>query len=308
MTLSSFFFLLKTYDIIPILIKNVGGKMSKVKIITDSTNDLDPNTIRENGIEVIPLYVNFSDGSYKDGVEITTEELYAKVDQIHELPKTSAIPVSTLIEEFSKWISQGYEIVFTGISKAMSSTYDNAVLAANEVAPDKIFVVDSMNLSTGIGLLVLKACKYRDQGQTAKQIADQLNSDNKKVLSQFVIERMDYLYKGGRCSSMEKIVGTLLKIKPLIAVRDGKMHVAKKPHGKMQVALDVMIQQFKEDLPRLDRDHVIVTHSLGFEYCDYIVKKLKEIDASLPILTTVAGCVISSHCGKGTIGILYMVR
>ncbi len=279
-----------------------------IHIITDSTNDLDLDTIKKNNIEVLPLYVNFSDSSYKDGVDITTEDLYKMVDEKNELPKTAAIPMQTFIDVFSKYVSLGDEVIFTGISKQMSRTYENAYLAAKEVGEDKVFVVDSMNLSTGIGLLVLKACKYRDLKMSASEIAAKLEVDRNLVLSQFSIERMDYLYKGGRCSGMAKIFGTLLKIKPMIAVRDGKMHVAKKPHGKMKVALDIMIEQLKADLPRLDKDQVVITHSLAYDYCDYIKEEISKFLVDVPILTTVAGCVISSHCGPGTIGILYMVK
>ena len=279
-----------------------------IRIITDSTNDLDAKTIKEHDIMVLPLYVNFSDASFKDGEDITTPELYELVRKKNELPKTAAIPMQTFVEVFSKLVAEGDEILFTGISKQMSRTYENAVLAAKEVAEDKIFIVDSMNLSTGIGLLVLKACKYRDQGLSAKNIADKLNQDNKRVLSQFAIETMDYLHKGGRCSSVAKLFGTLLKIKPIIAVRDGKMHVAKKPHGKMKVALDYMIEQLREDMPRLDKDVVIVTHSMAFEYNEYIRTEIQKFLGDIPVLSTVAGCVISSHCGQGTIGILYMIR
>ncbi|MDE5714650.1 MAG: DegV family protein [Anaeroplasmataceae bacterium] len=279
-----------------------------IRIITDSTNDLDKETLEKHNVMVLPLYVNFSDASYKDGVDITTPELYKLVSEKKELPKTAAIPMQTFITVFQEIVDQGDEVIFTGISKQMSKTYENAVLASREVNEEKIFVVDSMNLSTGIGLLVLKACKYRDEGKTAKEIALLLNQDNKRVLSQFAIETMEYLHKGGRCSSLAKIFGTLLKIKPMIAVRDGKMHVAKKPHGKMQVALDIMIEQIKKDLPRLDPDMVIVTHSLAFESNDYIRSRLSEFLGDIPILSTVAGCVISSHCGQGTIGILYMVK
>ncbi len=279
-----------------------------IRIITDSTNDLDAKTIQEHNIMVLPLYVNFSDASFKDGEDITTPELYELVRKKNELPKTAAIPMQTFVEVFSKLVAEGDEILFTGISKQMSRTYENAVLAAKEVAEDKIFIVDSMNLSTGIGLLVLKACKYRDQGLSAKNIADKLNQDNKRVLSQFAIETMDYLHKGGRCSSVAKLFGTLLKIKPIIAVRDGKMHVAKKPHGKMKVALDYMIEQLREDMPRLDKDVVIVTHSMAFEYNEYIRTEIQKFLGDIPVLSTVAGCVISSHCGQGTIGILYMIR
>ncbi len=279
-----------------------------VKILTDSTNDLSKEVLDKQKIEVIPLSVNFSDASYLDGVEITTEELYKRVEEKGELPKTAAIPIATFIEVFQKYIDQGDEIIFSGISKQMSRTYENAILAAKEVDENKIFIVDSMNLSTGIGLLLLKACKYRDQGDTAKEIADKLNKDNKLVLSQFAIETMDYLHKGGRCSSVAKLFGTLLKIKPIIAVRDGKMHVQKKPIGKMKIALDAMIKQIVEDKERVDTDHIIITHSLAYEYCDYIYSILKKEFPNVDIICTVAGCVISSHCGKGTIGILYMVK
>lgn len=279
-----------------------------IKIITDSTNDLSKDMLEKLDVDVIPLNVSFSSGSYLDGVEITTEELYKKVSELDEIPKTAAIPIMTFVDYFSKYINQGYDVIYFGISRQMSRTYENALLAKEELESDKIYIVDSMNLSTGIGLLVLKACKYRDNNMSAKEIADRLNIDNKLVLSQFAIERMDFLHKGGRCSSIAKLFGTLLKIKPIIAVRDGKMHVMKKPIGKMKIALDIMIKQIIDDKDRLDTDHIIVTHSLAYEYCDYIVSKLKVEFPNVDIITSVAGCVISSHCGKGTIGILYMVK
>lgn len=279
-----------------------------VKIITDSTCDLSKELVEKLNVEVIPLYVNFSDEAFLDGIELTTEKLYEKVEEKNELPKTSAIPIPTFIEYFEKHVNNGDEVVYLGISRQMSRTYENAIMAAREVDENKVFIVDSMNLSTGIGLLVLKACKYRDSGASAKAISEKLNVDNKRVLSQFAIERMDFLHKGGRCSSVAKIFGTLLKIKPIIAVRDGKMHVQTKPIGKMKRALDVMINQIIADKNKLDMDHIFITHSLGFEYCDYIYEVLKKEFPNLDIITTVAGCVISSHCGKGTIGILYMVN
>ncbi len=279
-----------------------------VKIITDSTNDLSKEIIEKLDIEVIPLSVNFKDASYLDGIDITTEELYKIVEQKKELPKTSAVPIATFMDVFKKYLDEGYEIVYTGISSFMSSSFNNANMAVQELETDKVFVVDSMNLSTGIGLLVLKACKDRDAGLSAKEIAENMNKNNKLVLSQFAIETMEYLHKGGRCSSVAKIFGSILRIKPIIAVRDGKMHVAAKPLGKMQKALDMMIKQIEEDKDRLDLDHILVTHSLAFESRDYILPILKEKFPGVDIIDTVAGCVISSHCGKGTIGILYMVK
>lgn len=280
----------------------------KVKILTDSTNDLGKDLLEELDIACIPLMVNFPDQTYLDGIEIQTEELYKKVEQTNELPKTAAVPIYTFVEEFEKYVNDGYEVVYMGISRQMSRTFENAVLASREVNEEKIQVIDSMNLSTGIGLLLLKAAKYRDQGMNASQIAERINKDRTRVLSQFAIETMDYLHKGGRCSSVAKFVGTFLKIKPVIAVREGKMGVTAKPRGRMKVALDVLIEQLKQDLPRLDKDAVFITHSLAPEYSDYIYEQISPLLEGVKIYTTVAGCVISSHCGKGTIGILYMIN
>lgn len=279
-----------------------------VKLITDSTNDLNKDLLEKLNIEVMPLYVNFGEESLKDGVDITTEELYKKVEETGILPKTSAISVADFISVFQKYIDLGYEIVFTGISSFMSSTFQNANLAKEEVAPDKIFVVDSKNLSSGIGLLLLKASKDIENGLSASEVAKRMEHNTDLVLSQFVIEKMDYLYKGGRCSGVAKFVGTLLKIKPYIIVRDGKMSVGKKPIGKMQIALNALLKQIEEDKDRVDLDHILITHSIAYEYRDYLYERLKEMFPNVDIISTVAGCVISSHCGKGTIGILYMLK
>lgn len=279
-----------------------------VKIIVDSTNDLMPDMLKKLDVEVVPLYVNFGDDTYKDGLDITTPKLYEEVKNRGVLPKTAAVTIGDLIEVFEKWTKAGYDIVYTGISKEMSSSYNNAVLAAREVDPNRIFVVDSKNLSTGIGLLVLKACKDRDNGLSAEEIASNMEKNRELVLSQFAIESMEYLYKGGRCSSLSMIVGSMLRIKPIIQVRDGKMNVQQKPIGKMKRALDKMLEQIINDKDRLDTDHILLTHSPAPESRDYLLPLLKENFPGVDIIETVAGCVISSHCGPGTIGILYMVK
>lgn len=279
-----------------------------VKIITDSTNDLMPDMLKKLDIEVIPLYVNFGEESFKDGVNITTPQLYEEVKKRNMLPKTAAVTIGDFMEVFQKYVDEGYEIVFTGISKAMSSTYSNAVVAAKEIAEDKIFVVDSKNLSTGIGLLLLKACKDRDAGLSAKEIAQNMEKNTNLVLSQFAIEAMDYLYKGGRCSSLAMIFGTVLRIKPIIQVRDGKMSVQQKPVGKIKRALDRMLEQIIADKDRLDTDHILLTNSIAPESRDYLYEQLKANFPDIDLIETTAGCVISSHCGPGTIGILYMVK
>ena len=279
-----------------------------IKLITDSTSDLNKEIYEKLNIEVIPLYVTFGEESYLDGKDITTKDLYELVEKKKELPKTAAITIETFKEVFSKYVDLGYDVIYTGISRQMSRTYENAVLAARDVNPDKIYVVDSMNLSSGIGLLLLKAAKDIEKGLAVKEVVKNMEKNTSLVLSQFVIERMDFLHKGGRCSGVAAFMGTLLNIKPYIVVRDGKMSVGKKIIGKMKVALNALLKQIEADKDRVDLDHILITHSLADEYRDYLYERLKEIFPNVDIISTVAGCVISSHCGKGTIGILYMVK
>ena len=279
-----------------------------VKIITDSTNDLPKELLDKLGVEVIPLYVNFDNDSYRDGIDLTTEELYAEVEKRGMLPKTAAVSVGDLMKAFEPYVKNGDEIVFTGISRQMSRTYENALMAKEELEYDKIYIVDSKNLSTGIGLLILKACKDRDNGLSGAMVAKNMERNANLVLSQFAIEKMDYLHKGGRCSSIAKLAATVLRIKPIIQVREGRMSVQQKPIGKIKMALDKMIDQIVKDKDRLDTDHILVTHSLAPESAAYIIPILKSKFPGVDILETVAGCVISSHCGRGTIGILYMIK
>ncbi|MBR3617237.1 MAG: DegV family protein [Acholeplasmatales bacterium] len=281
-----------------------------VKIISDSTCDLSQELIKENDIEIIPLLVTFNEDTFQDGVDIDAKKIYEEVAKRNILPKTSAVSAMVLEEAFRKWVDQGYEVVYTGISSKMSSTYNNAVLAANEIGDDKVFVVDSKNLSTGIGLTVLKACRDRDKGLSAKEIVENMKYNIDRVKAQFAIERMDYLHKGGRCSGIARFAATLLRIKPIIFVRDGSMTVGKKPLGKIKVALDVMLKMLEEDKNNnnVDPEFIFVTDAIAPESREYLIPKVKEMFPNTNVYSTIAGGVIASHCGPGTIGILYICK
>lgn len=285
--------------------------MNKVKLITDSTSDLN-YLYDELDIKVLPLTVIFGDKAYRDGIDIKTQDIYDKVKETGIMPKTSAIVPQVIIDEFKKWYDEGYDIVFTGISSKMSSTYQTACLAAKEVDEegDRIFVVDSANLSTGIGLLLCKAAKDRDNGLSASEIAKNMEYNAKRVKSQFAIETMEYLHKGGRCSGVARIFGTLLKIKPIIFVRDGSMSVGKKPLGKIKVALNAMLKMLEEDKEKnnVDPEFIFVTDAIAEESRAYLVPKVKELFPNTNVYATTAGGVIASHCGAGTIGILYICK
>jgi DegV family protein with EDD domain len=169
--------------------------MNKVVILTDSTSDLTDEILKQKEIHVIPLHVNFGDKSYDDGVNITTAELYQKVEELGYLPKTSAASPGELIAFFNPWIEKDYDIVFLGIGGSLSATMQSAIVASSEFPDDRIYIVDSQNLSSGSGLLVLKAAKFRDQGLSAKEIASKLEEIVPKVRSQFAIATLEYLHR-----------------------------------------------------------------------------------------------------------------
>lgn len=280
--------------------------MNKVKIIVDSTVDLTEEIYKKYDIDVIPLNINFGEKTYKDGVDIDTPTLFEKVNLIGMLPNTSACSPSSFIECFKKYIDEGMDIIFLGLSSTFSTTYQNAFIAKNEFSKNRIYIIDSKSLSSGTGLLVLKAAKLREEGKSAKEIALQIEKTAPNVVAQFTIEELEYLHKGGRCSGASKIFGHVFHIRPYIKVIDGKMIIYKKPRGPMKVAIDQQLLDVRESLEKIDQSVVIITHSLiDDDLLEYTKNELGKIVDPNSIIVTTAGCVISAHCGKGCIGILY---
>ena len=288
--------------------------MRKVKVLTDTTCDLTDslgeNILEKLDVDYVSLYVSFNEEIYKDWNEIRPVSLYQKVEEKNQLPKTSCPSPDDYYQFFKKYIDEGYDIVFTGIGGNLSGGFRTATIAAGEFEEGRIHIIDSANLSTGTGLLILKACKYRDEGLSAKEIADKLTETVEKVRSKFVVDTLEYLHKGGRCSGMSRIVGTLLHIKPIIYVVDGKLIVGQKARGKKK-GLDAMFECFEEDYKagKIDMDHIMITHTMTPEEAEYLKAKMLAIGVPEEvIMPTEANCVISCHCGKKTIGILYIEK
>ena len=285
--------------------------MNKVKVIVDSTVDLNQDMYKNLDIEVIPLSVNFGEEVYQDGVTINPDELYKKVEEKGELPQTAAASPMLIEETFRKYFDQGMDIVFTGIGSKLSTTVQNANIAKNSIdgSGGRIFIIDSLNLSSGSGLLVLKMCKLRDEGKSAKEIYDLVTPLVSKVSAQFVVDKLDYLHKGGRCSGATKLFGHIFHVHPVIKVVDGGMIVYKKPRGKLKAGIDEQILELKSDLPNIDMDNIMITDSgVNEEDKKYFHDEVgKLVDPSI-IRHTRAGCVISCHCGPGTIGVLYIKK
>lgn len=283
--------------------------MNKVIIIADSTVDLTPELIKKHNIVTVPLIVRFDEEIYYDNETITPDELYEKVKIKGELPKTAAVAPQTFIELFKPYIDQGCDILFSGIGAKMSSTIQNAIIASNEFPEGRIFVLDSGNLSTGTGLLILKMCKYRDEGKSAKEIFDLVSPLVTKVSAQFAVDTLEYLHKGGRCSGASKIFGTIFHIHPIIKLVDGGMIVYKKPRGAYKAALNELVNEIKGDYPNVDLDHIFVTHSgMDQNLINYLYEEVSKVVGQDHVYITRAGCVISSHCGPGTIGVLYIKK
>ncbi|MGN7358190.1 DegV family protein [Paenibacillus sp. SAF-054] len=282
--------------------------MTKVKIFADSTCDLPQEWMQKYDIGLVPLYVTFGDQTFKDGVDITTPQLYAKVSETGNLPKTAAPSPADFIAAFSPVIEDGREIVYISLSSELSSTYQNALIAAGEFPDGKVTVIDSQNLSTGIGLQVMKAVQAAEQGKSPAEIADMVEKVKPLVETEFVIDSLEYLYKGGRCSGMQNLVGSLLKIRPVIKVIDGKMTPAYKVRGKREKALEQLLNNALDKREQMDNDLIFVTHSLAAEDARELKRLLEEKTGAREVAVSDAGCVISSHCGAKTIGILYVKK
>ena len=279
----------------------------KIAIVTDCTSDLTEELRKRHNIISFPLYINLNGKTYSDGVDITPIEMYKIIDKCGELPKTSNASPAVIEERFANILKEYDQIVYIGIGSGLSATYNNARIAALNFPEDTVYVIDSANLSTGIGLLVLKAAKFRDQGFTAKEIASKVTELVPCVSTQFVVNTLNYLHMGGRCNGTQKLFANLLRMKPIIRVVDGAMMIAKKPLG-FNKGLECLLEYIRRDVANVDPDYVFVTHAVADADAEYLISQLKTFIKADHIVETYASGVISSHCGPRTIGILYIVN
>ena len=279
-----------------------------VRILAYSTCDLSPELVERYGIGIIPLYVHLGKDEYKDGIDITPDELYRWSDEHKTTPRTAA-PGIVDIEEFLKAGKDGTDefVVFT-ISSSMSASFNNSRLAAEGLEmTDRVFVIDSANLSTGIGLLVIRAAELAAQGMSGNEIAAQIEKLRGAVRASFVVDTLTYLYRGGRCSGLSALFGSALKIHPRIAVVDGTMRPEKKYRGRLSKCVLEYVRDMEEDLKTAQSDRVFITHSkCDPEIVESVRAYLKSLNHFDEILETRAGGVVSCHCGPGTLGVLFI--
>lgn len=276
-----------------------------VIISTDSTADLE-QLFDERNIKVMPLAINLDGKECLDGVDIDAQMIFECYEKKHVLPKTSARNVDDYEAYFSELIKGGNQVIHFVISGEMSISYGNAKAAAAEVG--NVLVIDSRTLSTGIGLLVLKACDFRDEGMDAQTIYDKIEELIPYVQASFVVDTMEYLHKGGRCSGVAKFFASAFSIKPMIMLKDGKMVVGQKYVGKLGKCIEKYVVAILKEFDTPDLTRIFITHTYcDKEIVDRVREQIKEIRPDFKeIIETHAGCTVTSHCGKGTLGILYI--
>lgn len=277
----------------------------RIKITSDSTCDLSQEQIAKHDIGILPLTVTMDDKSFLDGVDIKPADIYEHVAKGGSLPKTSANNMVQYQEAFEGYLKEYDAVIHLNISSGFSSCYQNACLAAEEF--ENVYVIDSFNLSTGHGLLVMKAAELAESGMDAKQIVDILNETAQRVDASFILDKLEYLKMGGRCSAVTVLGANLLKLKPCIEVRDGKMGVGKKYRGAFEKCLKEYITDRLAGREDLELDRIFITHSgVREEWLKIAEETVRELQPFKDICITSAGCTICSHCGPDTIGVLYI--
>ncbi|MEE0862624.1 MAG: DegV family protein [Lachnospiraceae bacterium] len=281
-----------------------------IKIISDSTCDLTKDLLEEYDISILPLHVILGEKDLLDGVTITPDEIYEWADANKTTPKTSAPSIEDAIELIKPYVDNGDEIIYFSISKEMSTSINVINLAADELeATDRIHVIDSANLSTGVGLLVLEAATMAREGMNANDIVAKIEELKPLVRASFVVDTLTYLHRGGRCSSVAALAGGVLKLHPKIVVEDGKMSATKKYRGKMDSVILSYAKEMEEDLKNAKTDRAFITHSGCDEaIIQSVYSYLEELNVFKEIIITRAGSVISSHCGYGTLGVLFISK
>ena len=279
-----------------------------IKIIADSTCDLSKDLIEKYDIAILPLHINLGDEEYLDGVTITPDEIYKWSDANNTTPKTSAASIEDTIEVLKPILDAGNEVVMFCIASGMSTTINVFNMAVQELdAEDKVRVIDSANLSTGIGLQVIEAACMAREGKTLDEIASAIEELKTRVRASFVVDILTYLHRGGRCNGLAALAGGMLKLHPKIVVKDGVMGPDKKYRGKINSAIMNYAQDMEESLLKAKKDRVFITHSGCDEEAINSVKAyLESLNVFDEILVTRAGGVVSSHCGPGTLGVLFI--
>lgn len=278
----------------------------KIAISADSTCDLSPELKEKYNINYMPIIVTLGENEYEDGINITTTELYDFIDKTGTLAKTAARSAYEYQDHFEKLLKEYDHVIHFSLSYKLSATGNNAKTASEELGTDKVTVIDTKSLSTGSGLLIISCAEKIAEGKDLQRIVSEILEEREKVQASFLVDTLKYLHKGGRCSSLALLGANLLKIKPRISLVDGEMKVTKKYMGNINSSLIKYVKDMLVECPP-NLDRIFVTSSSPMEISETIVQMVKDFGFK-EVLTTSAGCTVSTHCGKNTLGILYIKK
>ena len=282
-----------------------------IKFCTDSCVDISKQQLEDNDIAVLPLYVILGEEEYLDGVNIQPADIFSYVKKNGILPKTATRSVENFKDFYKENLGEDNHIIYLGISSQLSSSYANAVTAREEMedVKDRIHVIDSQSLSSGIGLLILYGKKLANDGMTADEICEKIESQIKKNQTSFIVDKLDYLYKGGRCSALTRFGASLLNIKPVLELQNGKIENTSKFMGKFSVVCKKYIDQMLEKHKDYRKDICFITHTCqNDEFVNQIVEYVSNKNIFDKVVSQRAGSTISCHCGENTLGILYLLN
>ena len=281
--------------------------MAKIKITCDSTCDLTQELYEKYDVAVMPLCVTLGEELHRDGVDISAQGIFEYVSKTGTLPKTSAISVGEYEDFFRTFVEEGAAVIHINLSSELSASHQNARLAAEELG--NVYVIDSRNLSSGSGHLVVAAAEMAAQGMEPADIAAELNAKKEKLDVSFVLQTLDYLKKGGRCSSIVALGANMLSLRPEISVTDGKMGVGKKYRGKMEKTILDYVKGRLANRDDVDTQRIFVTHSyVPQEIVEKVIALVKELHPFEEVIETKAGCTITSHCGPNCLGVLFFTK
>ncbi|HHX50024.1 MAG TPA: DegV family protein [Clostridia bacterium] len=282
--------------------------MRKVKVVTDSTCDLSSEMIAAYDLSVVPLSVRFGEEIYLDGVDFDNKKLFQLVEEKKCLPQTAAPTPDDFRRVFQGLLAKDHDVLCVCLSSHLSATVQSAFVAAGECPPGRVEVIDGLNLSSATGILALMAADLAEQGLSLAEMAPVIRSRVPDLRTMFVVDTLEYLHKGGRCSSLENLLASVLKIHPLLTLEGGQIIVTEKIRGSINKSIDRLHQRLMEDREQVQLDYLSVTGAACWDLVGDLVDRIKRDLPVKKVMANEAGCVISSHCGPGTIGILYLAN
>lgn len=283
--------------------------MSNYVVTSDSTCDLSQEQIEKNGIVLKPLAIILGNEEHFDGVDINAKKVLEYVDKNGVLPKTAATSQEQYYEYFKQFVDEGKQVLHFNISSGASSCFNNALKASKQFEEGKVFVVDSKQLSSGQGLLVLKACDLLFSGKTVKETYEYVDSISEKVQTSFIVDRLDFLHKGGRCSLAQLIGAKVFRFHPYLAMEGGSLRVVKKYQGNMKRCFESYVKDIAMNYPKYDDTRCFITHcEANQEYIDTVESLVKTLFNFKEVIISTAGATVTSHCGRNTMGILFITE